>query len=280
MRSAANPDAVRAWNGPDGEYWARRHDEFDAAMRGYQDRFMVGAAICADDRVLDIGCGNGQTSCAAAQRATRGSVLGLDLSALMLERARSRAAALGLPNVGFVQADAQVEAFAPASFDVAISRTGTMFFQDPAAAFTNIGRALRPGGRLVMLVWQSARRNAWFTGVADALGLDLPDPPSGVPGPFSLADPTYVGDLLAATGFTGVGCESIVAPMYFGDSVAHAAQFIGGLGFVAGALRAMSLDAANAAWARLNADIIAHLGNSGVEYPSAAWLVTAERKAS
>jgi SAM-dependent methyltransferase len=111
--------------------------------------------------VLDIGCGTGQATRDAARAAEPGHALGVDLSARMIELARRLAASQDIGNVSFEQADAQIYPFPAGSFDVAISRTGTMFFGDPAAAFANIGRALRPGGRLVMLVWQGPGPNEW-----------------------------------------------------------------------------------------------------------------------
>src|SRR5581483_8598015 len=111
------------------------------------------AAVRFDEDVLDIGCGSGRTTREAARTARAGSALGVDISGAAIERARELARSEGLGNVTFELGDAQVHRFASERFDVAISRFGTMFFGDPVAAFANIGRALRPGGRLVMMVW-------------------------------------------------------------------------------------------------------------------------------
>src|SRR5690242_1031899 len=119
--------------------------DYDTELRRYQDALRRAWDIRPGDRVLDIGCGAGQTTRDAARLAS--SVLGVDALAPAIERARRLAE--DLPNVRFELGDAQVHGFAPADFDVAISRFGTMFFADPVAAFTNIGRALRPAGRLV-----------------------------------------------------------------------------------------------------------------------------------
>jgi ubiquinone/menaquinone biosynthesis C-methylase UbiE len=131
------------------------HDElYDAGLARYDPFFLAAAAIAPTDRVLDIGCGNGSTTCEAARRASQGSALGVDLSARMIERAMTRATAAGLGNAQFLQADAQIYPFPAGYFDQAISRTGVMFFGDPAAAFSDIRRALRSAGRLTLLVWQ------------------------------------------------------------------------------------------------------------------------------
>src|SRR5688572_10172057 len=128
--------------------------DYDAELRRYNEHFRAAAGVGPQDRVLDSGCGAGQSTRDAARAAVGGRALGIDVSARMLEIARERAVAEGLANVAFEQGDAQGHPFADNHFDVAISRFGTMFFAEPVPAFTNIARALRPGARLVMLVWQ------------------------------------------------------------------------------------------------------------------------------
>ena len=135
-------------------------DFYDAELARHNRHLQIAAGVGADDRVLDIGCGAGQTTREAARAAAQGEAVGVDVSAEMLEVARRRSASEGLRNVAFEQADAQSHIFPPASFDLCISRFGVMFFANPAAAFANIGRAMRPGARLVWMVWQSRERNA------------------------------------------------------------------------------------------------------------------------
>ncbi len=131
--------------------------DYDAELRRYHEHQRVAIDVRPADRVLDIGCGTGQTTREAAKAAASGSELGIDVSASRLAHARRLSHQDGLRNVSVVQADAQTHRLPPESFDLAISRFGTMFFADPLAAFTNIGRALRPGARLVQLVWQHIR---------------------------------------------------------------------------------------------------------------------------
>jgi SAM-dependent methyltransferase len=229
--------------------------------------------------VLDIGCGTGRTTRQAARLAADGSALGVDLSSAMIARARLRAAEEGLSNVRFERADAQIAAFPPAGFDVAISRTGAMFFGDPVAAFGNIAAALRPGGRLALLVWQSLADNRWMVEFAGALaaGRPLPSPPPGAPGPFSLADPARVRAVLTAGGFTDVALEGAREPMDFGADADAAFRFVSGLGIVRFLLRDLGDGARERALDALRASIDAHAGPDGVRYPSAAWVVTARR---
>jgi len=158
--ACANAAQAAEWDGPAGAHRTRYAAVFDAEPRPHNERLRAAAGIAPRDRVLDVGCGTGQTTRDAARAATDGSALGIDLSAQMLEHARRIAAEEGLANVSFLQADAQVYQFPVASFDVAISRFGTMFFADPVAAFGNVGHALRPGGRLVLMVWQGHPRGS------------------------------------------------------------------------------------------------------------------------
>jgi ubiquinone/menaquinone biosynthesis C-methylase UbiE len=132
---------------------------YDAELRRHNEVLRQACGIHPRDHVLDIGCGTGQTTRQAAGTALAGSALGVDVSAAAIERARELARSEQVSNVAFERADAQVHRFPRAHFDLAISRFGTMFFDDPAAAFANIRRALRPAGRLVMLVWQARERN-------------------------------------------------------------------------------------------------------------------------
>lgn len=273
----SNLEQARAWDGDEGGYWAAHADRFDRGVARYDAAFLDAAAIGVADRVLDVGCGNGRTTLDAARRATSGTALGVDLSARMLEVARRRAEREGVANARFAQADAQVHPFADAAFDVAISRSGAMFFGDPVAAFANIARALRPGGRLVLLVWQPLDRNEWLREILTAMaaGRDLPAPPPDAPGPLSLSDPERVRTVLTAAGFGPPRLDGRSEPLCFGADADEAHGFIAGLtGWMLEGLdsagRARALDA-------LRRTMETHTGPRGVEFGSAAWLVTAER---
>ena len=174
---------------------AKHAQRFDRAVAAYHGMFTVACGIARGERVLDIGCGTGQTTRDAAGAARPGQALGVDLSAPMIELARRLAAGQDIGNVSFEQADAQIHPFPAGSFGVAISRTGTMFFGDPAAAFTNIGRALRPGGRLVMLAWQGPGPNEWVRELSGALaaGLEIPAPPTDAPACYPSLTPAVPG---------------------------------------------------------------------------------------
>ena len=194
--------------------------DYDAELRLHNELFRAAARVGSRDHVLDIGCGTGQSTREAARAAVTGSAVGVDLSAPMLERARRLSDDQGLANVTYQQADAQVHRFPPARFDLCISRFGTMFFADPVAAFTNIGRALRPAARLVLLVWQERDRNEWATAIRRTLTA-APATPRG-PDPFSLADPAVTEGILTAAGFTEVSFTDVHEPVYYGPDSATA----------------------------------------------------------
>ncbi|MEU0374458.1 class I SAM-dependent methyltransferase [Streptomyces sp. NPDC006283] len=273
----SNAEQASAWDGDQGSYWAAHADDFDRAVRAYQRPFLEAAALHRGERVLDIGCGNGVTSRAAARLTVGGPVLGVDLSGPMLRVARTEADREGLDSVRYEQADAQTYPFPEGAFDIVVSRMGAMFFADSVTAFRNIARALRPGGRLVLLVWQSLERNEWFRSFATALaaGRDLPVPPPDVPGPFAMSDPGALRDTLTAAGFDRPEVMGLERPMNFGRDAERAYSFVSGM------FDWMTEDLDETGRARaladLRADIEAHATPEGVLYASAAWVVTATR---
>jgi SAM-dependent methyltransferase len=273
-----NLEQFRAWDGEEGSYWARHAATFERAVVRYDQAFLAAAQIAPADRVLDVGCGTGATTRAAARLASAGSVVGVDLSSAMLAVAERSAEAFG--NVRFLQADAQIHPFDEGSFDVVISRTGAMFFGDPADAFANLGRALRPDGRLVLLVWQGPDRNEWIAEITAALaaGRQLPAPPPDAPHPFALADPGRVRALLVAAGFEDVEVAGQAEPMWFGPDAQHAYDFIAGL--LGWMLEGLDEPQREAALAQLRRVMQQHEGPDGVLFGSACWLVTALRPAA
>jgi len=273
----SNAEMARAWDGDEGAFWAAHAERFDRAVAGYQGPFLDAAQIGPADRVLDIGCGTGQTTRDAARLAVSGGALGIDLSGEMIAVARGLAAAENLSNARFEQADAQVCPFGPQAFDAAISRTSVMFFGEPAAAFANIARALRPGGRLTVLVWQGLDRNEWIGDLRTALaaGRDLPVPPAGRPGPFAFADPSRLTGLLAGAGLADARVQGVECPVWLGADPADAHRFL--LEFMGWMLRGLDSAGRARAAADLRVTLEAHDTGSGVLYGSAGWIVSATR---
>ena len=219
---------VRAWVNAGqaaGGFRVRYAELFDAEVRLHEQRLHAAAGVGAAGHVLDIGCGTGRSTRAAGRAAAAGIVLGVDISALVLELARRLTDREGLRNVSCRLADAQVDGLGPARYDVCISCFGVMFFADPVAAFTSIGRALRPGARMALLVWQAPERNEWYSEIDEAIG------GASARGArmFSLAEQHTTAGILAAAGFTGVAFADVREPVYYGAGSAQAYDFVTGL---------------------------------------------------
>jgi SAM-dependent methyltransferase len=272
----SNADAQLGWES-DGEFWAVNDARFDANMAKYERHLLAAAAISAGESVLDVGCGTGPTTRDAAHLAVDGRIVGIDLSPAMIARAWQRTRDQGLRNVDFILGDAQICPFEAGSFDVAVSRMGTLFFGDPAMAFDNIRRALRLGGRLAVLVWQAATANEWIQEFWRTLLAGRPplQPPPGPPGPFAMADPERARATLARAGFSDVDVTAVNEPLMFGSDVEDAYTFVTAFGLPRVLLHGLTGDVAVRAKADLRASLATHAGPNGVAYGSAAWIITA-----
>ena len=253
--------------------------DYDAELQLHNEQFRAALEIRAADRVLDIGCGTGQTTREAARVAPDGEALGVDIEGGMIARARELADREGVPNVRFEAGDAQAHPFPSGAFDVAISRFGTMFFSEPDRAFRNIGRAVRAGGRLVMMIWRAHDLNEWAVAIAQALGVGERGG-AAAPGldPFSLAEPPTVRRILAAAGFADSEFRDVDVPVYYGQDVDAALAFVGRFAHVSEALSRSGPRAAGAILARLRATLESRSSERGVWLGSRAWIVTARRQ--
>jgi SAM-dependent methyltransferase len=270
-RRFAKTTQAEAWNGRDGLHWADHHDRYDAMAEEFNTHLFAAAALTETSRVLDIGCGTGRTTRVAARRARRGRVLGIDVSAPMLERARHLTAAEGVTNADFVLDDAQIHRFHTASFDVALSRAGVMFFADPVTAFANIGGALEPDGRLVFLTHSHVSKR--FRAIYETLAEHLPVA-SQTTRVASFADPGYVERVLTGAGFTGVTASRVEILSTLGRDVADAVDFLFG-----GPLRPVLAGADESRMARARTAVSRVLRSDerdgAVRLPAHAWLCTA-----
>lgn len=250
---------------------------YDAELGRYNEVLRRACGVELHDHLLDVGCGTGQTTRQAARTAQAGSALGVDISAAAIERARELAQTEGLGNVTFEHANAQVHRFPQHRFDLAISRFGTMFFDDPVAAFANIRRALRPTGRLVMMVWQPHERNEWDVAIHQSLA--APEGPVAAASagldPFSLAEPPTVEQILAAAGFVDIAFTDVDEPVYYGPDVASALDWVRGFSCTSEILNRLDPATAARAVGRLRETLAAHLSDDGVWFNSRAWLITA-----
>jgi SAM-dependent methyltransferase len=277
-----NAEQIRYWNESAGPKWVAFQQVIDAQIRPLGHRAMERADIAPGERVIDVGCGCGDTTITLGERVgSAGRVLGIDVSAPMLARAAELARAVGLANVRFENADAQTHRFPPGAFDVVYSRFGSMFFADPVAAFANLRAALRPGGRLAFVCWQALPENPWlFVPLrAAAEHLTLPPPPApDAPGPFAFADPERVRGILARASFARIAFEDVRTTLTLGGggAIEAAVRFLTeGVGPVSGVLREADPALRPAVVAAVRAAITPFHGPQGVRMDSAAWIVTA-----
>lgn len=267
------------WEASEGEHWASNADRYTRMLGGFGDIVATAAAYRSGERVLDVGCGNGDLALAAARAVDEsGSVHGVDLSPAMLAVASARATANGLGNVSFEAADAGNFEPKVAGFDVVVSRFGVMFFDDPTAAFTHIRSLMAPGGRLAFVCWQDLFANDWMivpgAAVAEVLPLPAGDDPTA-PGAFAFADPDRIIGILSAAGFTDPFTAPATAQLWMGDDAAEAVHFMRTTGLGRAVFADASAELEEEAVARATASLIPYESPSGVLIGGAAWLVTA-----
>jgi SAM-dependent methyltransferase len=256
------------------------HVDYSAELRLHNDVLRRAYEIGPEDRVVDIGCGAGQTTRDAARLASEGWALGVDISKEMVEHARSLAEAEGMRNVTFEHADAQDRRFSSERFDLAISRFGTMFFRDPVAAFINIGQGMRPAGRLLMMVWQGHERNEWSVSIKRALAATVgsPVPAPHTHDPFSLAAPAVVQRILDVAGFTEITFTDVHEPVFYGRDVAAALEWVRGFASTKEVLGRLDPTGSELALERLRETLDAHAREGGIWFDSRAWIVRARHQ--
>ena len=281
MSEASSPNAsqIAYWNEQGGKTWAELNDLLDREIHGVGMQAIEALAPAAGERLLDVGCGGGQTTVALAARVgASGAVTGVDISRPMLELARKRADRL--PNVRFVEADAQVRDFGEGAFDAIFSRFGVMFFADPTAAFANLRRALRAGGRLVFACWRTPGENPFMTGPAMAASALLPAPAGPppdptAPGPFAFADAERVRGILQGAGFEPVALEKLDLQLG-GVSLQDALTLALRVGPLGARLRE-NPELAPRVRESVREVLAANLKDGQVWMPGAVWIVTAHR---
>jgi SAM-dependent methyltransferase len=266
----------------EGEHWVREADRYDAMNRLFGEAMLDAVKLRPGERVLDVGCGNGATTLAAARQvAPGGEAIGVDLSAPMLALARHRADEAHCRNLQLLQADAGSHPFEDAEFDAVISRFGTMFFERPEVAFKNLHRALKSGGRLAMVCWRDASESEYIAvpAAAAAKHVGLPDfGPPDAPGPFALADQKRLCGIVEAAGFHSASVESITKPMRIADNLDDAVAFITSQPVVRDELFAGKPESnVRAAIAAAREALAPYEGPSGVVMSAGAWLVSLRR---
>jgi SAM-dependent methyltransferase len=280
MKSTTELAAEQAafWNGPGGEGWlATYHKRIERSIADLGKDALAAAAAQPGEHVIDIGCGMGGTTAELARAVgPKGHVLGVDISQMLIESARSHR----VDNATFVVGDATAYPFKAASYDLVFSRFGVMFFADPVAAFRNIRHALKPAGRLVFLCWRTPQENPWGLvplRAAQPFLPPMPRPGPEDPGQYAFGDRARVERILRESGFATPTIKPIDRPLWIGNSAAEVAEGTGRFGPLARAFAEAGPAAVEKAKAAVAEVLVPHQGPDGVILPGACWLVSARR---
>lgn len=278
----SNEEQIAYWNGEAGRKWAGRDAMMSQMLAPIARDLLQHADPAGARKVLDVGCGGGsETLMLAEHLGPDARVLGVDISAPLLAVARERAQAAGElgRQLEFVEADASVHAFAPASFDLLFSRFGVMFFDDPVAAFANLRRALRPDARLAFSCWQPLQENPWAHIPLQAAFEHVPrpePPPPHAPGPFAFADPERTRSVLEQAGFAEVALKSHPIQMCWssGGELEATVRDMLNMGPVSRLLQE-NPGAAEAVFESATRAMAPWFSDGGMRLPGKVWLVTA-----
>jgi ubiquinone/menaquinone biosynthesis C-methylase UbiE len=274
-----NADQIAYWNGPGGQRWADRQQTQDVVLAPVSGILIERAKVKAGERIVDVGCGCGATTVALAQKVgPAGHVLGIDISAPMLARARELVPP-GL-SADFVLADATIYPFVSESFDQLVSRFGVMFFAEPALSFANLRRALRPSGRMAFACWRDPRDNPFFMAPLQAVYKHAPKLPQlgpEDPGPFSFASEARVRRILSEAGFSGTEMEpcDLSLDIAVGRGLDAAVEAALEIGPAARALAEQPLQVRAAATNSVREALAPFARGQAVPLAAAVWIVTA-----
>jgi len=288
--ASSNAEAVEAWGGVLLERWVEHREVLAESIHPVSDEAFAICRPSAGERVLDIGCGLGETTRAlAALVGPEGRVTGIDAAEGFVTRARRETEAAGVANAVYVTGDVQVADMGVGEYDVAFSRFGTMFFASPVAALRNVRRALRPDGRLCMVVWRRKLDNEWLLRgeLVTKRHLERPeetDQPTCGPGPFSMADADTTTDILVHAGYERIEARRFDFDYRMGASLDQALAVVMAIG-PAGELIRLAGAQAEALRPVLEAelrDAYADLarGDGEVWSRGSAWIVSARAPAA
>jgi SAM-dependent methyltransferase len=271
--SNTNQEQIDYWNDKAGPNWVDMQERLDGVLQPLSDAGLRAAQVQAGERVLDVGCGCGDTSIALHNLGAK--VLGVDVSGPMLNHARGRNG-----DIDYLQADAATSDFGGNRFDLVFSRFGVMFFADPVAAFHNIRGAMSANGRLLFVCWQPPSANPWMSAAGKAVApfLPAPDTPPNprAPGPFAFAEEDYVRQILTQAGFRNISITSHTTMLRVADTLAEAVAFQTRIGPAARVMSELAGDQRSAALAAVEDAFRPLDQGDGLHMGSAVWLVSAQ----
>ena len=281
--TAANAEAIEAWDGPLFDRFVRFRDILTTGLGAHGEEALRLFTPQPGQRVLDIGCGFGDTTQRIAELVgPEGEAVGVDAAANFIDLARKEAAEAGAANVRFRVADVQADDLG-GPYEMAFSRMGTMFFANPVAALRNVRGALRPGGRLVMVVWRRREDNDWtyraqtiVEGIV-ARPQEYDEPPCG-PGPFSMANADTTSEILVHAGYRDISLRRCDLPIAVGRDVEEAIELVMALGPAGEILRLAGDRAAHLhgqVREALRAGMADFEGPHGMHAPASTWIVSA-----
>ncbi len=281
MSEVYSSDMAEFWNEEGGRKWVNFQEILDSSLSHFGHEAMDIAEIRPGEKVLDIGCGCGDTTLEMAQRVGRnGQVTGVDLSTIILEQAKYKITSMLKPVVNFNCVDAQSHDFTPQTYDLIFSRFGVMFFNDPVAAFHNMRLALKPNGRLVFICWQSLHENQWVSLPLQVAGnyapLPTPSPPNE-PGPFSFGASLRITEILKGAGYKSPSIQQYVTKFNLGRTPEKAAKFISTIGPASFLMDDPDIgyDIKISFMEELCQALALHQTDLGVELDAASWVVSA-----
>ena len=270
------------WSGAGGDVWVDKQREMDIMLNPLGERVIQGLDLKEETKILDIGCGCGATTLEIAKIVNQGEVIGVDISEPMLERATQTASDMALTNISYQVKDVQVDEMPNNYFDIAFSRFGVMFFEDPFEAFNNINHSLKDDGQLSFVCWQHASLNPWQSLSIQVIKefLDLPAPPPKSPGPFAFEDKSYIEEILNASGFRDTEIkdnqEDIV--MFSGKSIREACEdYLTINPVVTEMLKNSPSELREEILEALIGKFSDYHKDDGLLFPSATWIVTAKK---
>ena len=273
-----NPRGAEFWNSTMGHAWVSQQAVISDVFTSVTSVSLDAAAAKLGEHVIDIGCGTGDTLLAFAKAVgPSGAVLGVDVSAPMLDFAKHRAAEAALSNAAFALADAKSYAFEPSWADLVYSRFGVMFFDDPIRAFTNIRSGMKAGGRLVFVCFRTMPESPWFRVPIEAARPHVPPQPPVdpmAPGMFSLGREERLGGILTVAGFREVALKATNVPVH-GKDTTQSMAFITQAGPLPALLENASGEQRIRATEAVRNALAANIGADGRGLHVGLWLVSA-----